>query len=95
MIAARICFLRKKAGLSQAMLAKKLNISASAEGMYEQGRRMPSLDLLVKFSTIFDVSLDYLITGSEFHSSKTHEEQLDLARNCPCSTCFWKQYLDV
>lgn len=94
MLSDRIIFLRKKAGISQSQLAKELNISASAEGMYEQGRRVPSLEILIHLSTFFDVSLDYLITGSDFHSSKTMEEKRKITHNCPCSSCFWKEYAD-
>lgn len=65
MIGERITVLRKRAKLSQEQLAKQLNVSASAIGMYEQGRREPSIGTLVELSQIFGVSLDYLITGSD------------------------------
>ena len=65
MMAKRIAVLRKKQHLSQAEFAHKLNISSSTEGMYEQGRRTPSLDVLVMMAKCFNVSLDYLITGKE------------------------------
>ena len=64
MIGARIAALRKKAGWSQADLARQLQCSASAVGMYEQGRREPSADLLVRLARLFDVSTDYLLTGA-------------------------------
>ena len=69
MMAKRIAVLRKKQHLSQAEFAHKLNISASTEGMYEQGRRTPSLDILIMMAKQFNVSLDYLITGSEYEYS--------------------------
>ena len=47
MLGARIAALRRKAGLSQADLAQRIGVSASAVGMYEQGRREPAADLLV------------------------------------------------
>lgn len=94
MLSKRIYFLRKKAGMSQAELAKVLNVTPSAEGMYEQGRRIPSVEILVCLSKIFDVSLDYLITGVEFRSSKTNEEKRKIAHSCPCDYCFWKQYIE-
>ena len=64
MLGKRITALRKQAGLSQAELAKRVNVSASAIGMYEQGRREPPIDILVAMSNEFDVSIDYLITGT-------------------------------
>lgn len=66
MLANRITQLRHAMGLSQQQLAQKLSISPSALGMYEQSRRTPSLDLLISMSKIFNVSLDCLITGTEF-----------------------------
>ena len=64
MMGARIAALRKKAGLSQSDLAQQLQCSASAVGMYEQGRREPSADLLVRLAQLFHVSTDYLLTGT-------------------------------
>ena len=63
MLGARIASLRQICGLSQAELARRLHISPSTVGMYEQGRREPSVDTLVALSRIFGVSLDYLLSG--------------------------------
>ena len=63
MLGARIAMLRREAGYSQAELAKHLGISASAVGMYEQGRREPAVDILVAMARIFGVTTDYLLTG--------------------------------
>ena len=64
MLGARISALRRDAGWSQAELGRRLQVSASAVGMYEQGRREPSADTLVALSRIFGVTTDYLLTGS-------------------------------
>ena len=61
---ARIAALRREAGLSQAELAGRLQISASAMGMYEQGRREPSAQMLVSLAQILGVTTDYLLTGA-------------------------------
>jgi transcriptional regulator with XRE-family HTH domain len=63
MLGARIAALRRDAGWSQAELGKRLRVSASAVGMYEQGRREPSADTLVALSEIFGVTTDYILTG--------------------------------
>jgi transcriptional regulator with XRE-family HTH domain len=55
--------LRKKKGWSQVELARRLHISPSTVGMYEQGRREPPIDVLVAMSEEFGVTIDYLITG--------------------------------
>lgn len=62
-LGSRIAALRKSAGLSQAALASRIGVSPSAIGMYEQGRREPSGDLLIALSRQFNVSVDYLLTG--------------------------------
>ena len=63
MLGTRIASLRQCFGMSQAELAERLHISASAVGMYEQGRREPSVDTLIAISQEFGVSLDYLLSG--------------------------------
>lgn len=63
MLGERICLLRRRQGWSQAELAKRLCISPSTVGMYEQGRREPSLAGAVEMSRAFGVSVDYLLTG--------------------------------
>ena len=90
MLANRITQLRRNLGLSQLQLAQKLSISPSALGMYEQSRRTPSLDTLVSMSQIFNVSLDYLITGTEFAPDPTAPKQHKhpICPYCPC--CFSK-----
>ena len=63
MFGARIAMLRKSRGISQQELAHALQISASAVGMYEQGRREPPCQILVALAQMFHVSTDYLLTG--------------------------------
>ncbi len=64
MLGARIALLRRRAELSQRALAQSLGISASAVGMYEQERRVPPVELLVKMAELFGVSTDFLLTGN-------------------------------
>ncbi len=59
----RICLLRRRQGWSQAELARQLCISPSTVGMYEQGRREPSLEGVLDLSHAFGVTVDYLLTG--------------------------------
>ena len=91
MLSTRIMYLRKKNSMSQSQLANKIGVSSSALGMYEQGRREPSLETLVSISRIFKVSLDYLATGAE-HASDASLSDGDYFVDCPCKTCFWKEY---
>ena len=63
MMGPRIAALRRGAGMSQAELAQHLKISPSTVGMYEQGRREPSVETLAEMSRLFGVSIDFLVTG--------------------------------
>jgi len=70
MLGSRIAALRREAGLSQRELAVALSVSTSAIGMYEQGRREPSVDRLIALSRLFGVSTDYLLTGQVYGSQR-------------------------
>ena len=74
MLGARIAALRRAAGWNQAELAQRLRISPSAVGMYEQGRREPSADMLVQIARVLGVSVDYLLTGA---SGREETESLE------------------
>ena len=67
MLGIRMALLRIAKGWSQAELAKKIGVSASAVGMYEQGRREPSLGLAVRLAQEFGVTTDYLLMGEAQH----------------------------
>ena len=57
--------IRKARNLNQQKVAMDLNISREALSYYENGKREPSLTLLVAMSRYFNVSINYLITGEE------------------------------
>lgn len=63
MLGERIGAIRRSRGLSQAELAQRLGISPSAMGMYEQGRREPSVQTLIALSRELNVTTDFLLTG--------------------------------
>ena len=93
MFSKRLQYLRRMKGMNQHQLAYALSVSASTIGMYEQGRRMPGLDILISMSQLFDVSLDYLVTGSEHSHSDSDHPKMQLPHDCPCCTCYWKEYI--
>ena len=59
----RIAKLRHMRGLSQAALAKVLGLSTSTIAMYEQGRREPSVSIIIALAGVLGVTIDYLLTG--------------------------------
>ncbi len=58
--------IRKQRGLNQLKVAMDLNISREALSHYENGKRSPDVQMLRRLSLYFDVSIDFLINGSEF-----------------------------
>ena len=58
--------IREKRNLNQQKVALDLNISRESLSYYENGKREPSLALLIAMSDYFHVSIHYLVTGEEF-----------------------------
>lgn len=61
MFGKRLADLRKKRGLSQYELAERLGFTRGQIANYEQGKREPDHDTLMKIADFFDVSIDYLL----------------------------------
>ena len=58
-------YLRIQSGLTQQEMADKLKISRSSIGMYENGEREPSFELLENIADYFNVDMNYLIGKKE------------------------------
>ena len=63
----RLKMLREENKLFQSDVAKYLEMTVAGYNFYENGKREPSLALLVAMSKYFNVSINYLITGEEFY----------------------------
>lgn len=75
----RMKLLRKQHNLSQADLAKLLNISRQSYNFYENEKRDPDTTMLIRIADIFDVSLDYLLDRTSITSSPAYSpDELDL-----------------
>lgn len=59
--ATRLKQLREGAGLTQAELAKLLELHTNSISMYEQGRRTPPISGMEQIADFFNVDLDYLV----------------------------------
>lgn len=62
--------LRSNRDISQAQLAKELQVSPGLIGMYESGKRMPSVEVQEQLADYFNVTLDYLMgreSGSTYY----------------------------
>ncbi|MBQ7897920.1 MAG: helix-turn-helix transcriptional regulator [Clostridia bacterium] len=58
--------IRQEKNLNQLKVALDLNISREALSHYENGKRSPDIEMLLKLSDYFSVSIDYLIRGKEY-----------------------------
>ena len=53
--------LRLQKNMTQAQLSQKLGLTKSVISAYETGLRLPSYDVLIHISKIFNASTDYLL----------------------------------
>lgn len=70
----RLRELRKRANKTQADIANYLGVSFQAYSNYENGNREIGLDMLVKLSTYYGVSIDYILGVKNNNLSDTYEE---------------------
>ena len=72
----RLKSLRLRSGMTQKELADKLGLTKSVISYYELQERSPSPEILVKLSTIFRVSTDYLLGLDPYPSTDLDLSQL-------------------
>ncbi|MDT3389911.1 MAG: helix-turn-helix domain-containing protein [bacterium] len=60
-LAEKIMDLRKKMGWSQEELAEQLGVSRQSVSKWESAQSLPDMDKIVKMSSVFTVSTDYLL----------------------------------
>lgn len=76
--------LRQQAGLTQKQLADRMGLTKSVISYYELQERYPSPDVLVKLSTIFGVTTDYLLgleSKPTIDVSGLNKDDLELLRH--------------
>jgi transcriptional regulator with XRE-family HTH domain len=73
LVSANIKYLRKKNGFTQEQMAEQIGIKRSLLGAYEEGRADPRLNNLLSMSSVFNVSVDTLISKDV---SKLSKEEL-------------------
>ena len=61
----RLLALRKERNLTQKQVYEAVDMSALGYQRYEYGTRNPSLEILIKIATYFNVSTDYLLGLSD------------------------------
>lgn len=61
MLGDRLKELRLNNGLKQSDLLKKFKLSSARYSQYENDKRVPDYELLIKFADFYNVSIDYLL----------------------------------
>ncbi|MGD2196215.1 helix-turn-helix domain-containing protein [Lysinibacillus fusiformis] len=91
-VSQRLKDLRKEAKLTQADVAKFLNISESAYGYYEQGRNEISIGSVQKLAEKYDVSVAYILCETDEKQTLDKEEAAFQAfANDPELQIFYKE----
>lgn len=73
-----IAKLRKEKGWTQIELAEKLQVSDKAVSKWESNKGDPSIEFLPMLAQLFDVTLDYLMTGKEQKENIVTMSKLEL-----------------
>lgn len=80
-ICTRMKSIRKMNGLTQAEVAQALNLERTAYTKYETGR-VPSLETLYRFASLFNISpIELIIGDSENSFARIHSENPNEASN--------------
>lgn len=74
----RIRELRKKANMTQLELANKLNVTDKAVSKWEASDGNPDISLLSEIAKIFNVSIDYLLTGKETEKEIVYASKIEV-----------------
>lgn len=77
MFAERLSKLREKMGLTQKEISNRLGMARTTYAGYENGKREPDLDTLIKFATFHDCSVDYLLGRTNNPTFEYSEEARD------------------
>lgn len=65
----RLKWLREKSGLTQKFAAEKIGVKNNTLSSYESAKRQPDFTTLKKLADLYEVTIDYIITGNENSNS--------------------------
>ena len=75
---------RKEAGLTQAALAEKLNITDRAVSKWENGKSLPDASIMLELCKILNIDVNELLTGEhitmENYKDKAEENLLEMSQ---------------
>ncbi len=64
-IGSKITKLRKEFKLTQLELAEKIYVTPQAVSKWEKGKSIPSIEVLIELTKLFNISIDYLLDNTE------------------------------
>lgn len=70
---------RNKKGWSQEELAEKLFVSRQSVSKWENGQNYPSIEIIIKLSDLFELTIDELLRSDEKLTNKVINESKQLA----------------
>lgn len=80
MLTNRLLTLRKKKGISQQEISKRLGVARTTYASYEQGTREPDIETLHKLANFFEEDLNWLITGERKEDNLDEQKRILLER---------------
>jgi len=84
--------LRKEKGITQEMLAEKLNVSGRTVSRWETGNNMPDISLLIELAEFYDISIPEIVNG-ERKNENMNEEVKEVAQTLSAYADFEKENL--
>lgn len=73
----RIFNLIESSGFSDAAFCRELSLGNGIVGKWRTGKQKPSLDAVIKIAAYFHVSIDYLVSGTDYPDNSLTKEDYD------------------
>lgn len=78
----RLRWARERLGMSQIDAAAKLGITNMSVSNYERGHREPDIATLIRFAELYNVSVQWLATGSDVSGKRADIYDLLQRKDC-------------
>lgn len=80
MLGEKMKLIRNYNGYSQRQIAEILKIERSTYASYETGRNRPDIFAVQRFATIFNVSVDYILSLDDINIYRLRDQATDYAK---------------
>lgn len=96
MFAKRLTNLREKKNLYQKDIAEIFNIEQATVSNWENGKRIPDSEMLIKLAKFFEVSVDYLLGNDTTLTTKEEElREIEVLKQLLIKNGFMKSNEDL